>query len=439
VNEVSTSTPESTPPTSTSPPSSDLSSPSRKRSGTVSTGVAIGIAIVLLLIGFGGGYLTKDYLVKNNGTSSSTTAVQLTETGSSLLYPLMTSWAGNYSGATISAASTGSGTGQSDAEQGLVNMGASDGYVANASATSIVNFPVAISAQLIYYNLPGVSQHLNLNGSILAQIYLGTITTWNNPEILAAQPTNVQTELNGLSSTTIHPIKRADSSGDTFLFTSLCDMSYAGWTYGASTSALSGETAATGETGNSGVVSALHSTTNSIGYVGISYESSANAATPTALVYAAVGDNMSNSATGGINPANYIQPSASNISQDANLGLTRLQFSVYGLAVSLILGGSWGGATTLELGGGGSNPTTASPTPYPIVNLEYLLVKTGPTGTTVTSTTLTATVTFLEWALSTGNWASAGTQSTYITNVNFVPLTPEVTGYDLQEIASIHP
>jgi phosphate transport system substrate-binding protein len=433
---VSTSTPESTPSTTSNPPSSDLSSPSRKRGGTVSTGVAIALAIVLLLIGFGGGYLTKDYLTKSTSTSTST--VQLTETGSSLLYPLMTSWAGNYTGATISAASTGSGTGQSDAEEGLVNMGASDGYLSNASTTNLVNFPVAISAQLIFYNLPGVTAHLNLNGSILAQIYLGKITTWNNAEILAAQTSAVQGQLNGLSSQTIHPIKRSDSSGDTFLFSSLCDMSYSGWTYGASTSALTGSSA-TGATGNSGVVSALHSTTNSIGYVGISYEASAMASNPSALVYAAVGDNMSLSASGGTNAANYILPSASNISQDANLGLQRLQFSTYGLAVTLILGGSAAGATTLTLGGGGTNPTTASPTPYPIVNLEYLLVKTAPDGNVVTSTTLTATVTFLEWALSTGNWASAGTQSNSITQVNFVPLTPEVTGYDLQEIASIHP
>lgn len=432
---MSTSTPGSTPPSTTSSSSSDLSAPSRKRGGTVSTGVAIGIAIVLLIIGFGGGYLTKDLLTKNNNNSSST--VQLTESGSSLLYPLITRWAGNYTAATVSAASTGSGTGQADAIHSLINMGASDGYLSNASADSIVNFPVAISAQLIYYNLAGITAHLNLNGSILAQIYMGKITTWNNPEILAAQPTAVQTQLNGLSSEVIHPIKRADSSGDTFLFSTLCMESYSGWTYGIGTSALTGATVPQGETGNSGVVSALHSTANSIGYVGISYEASASP-----LVYAAVGDNESNSATGGINAANYILPSAGNISEDANLGLQRLDFGTYGLAVSLILGGSTQGAipsTSSNAGAGGTNPTTSYPSPYPIVNLEYLMVGVSPSGNVVTSSALTATVAFLEWAISTGNWASSGQQSGEITDVNFIPLTAAVAGYDMQEIATIHP
>ena len=339
-------------------PTEQLSTPARRRSGTVGTAAAIGIAVVLLIVGIAGGY----FLGADLNKSTSTTKVQLTETGSSLLYPLMTRWGGNYSAATLSAASTGSGTGQSDAELGLVNIGASDGYLSNASATSLINLPVAISAQLIYYNLPGITANLNLNGSVLAMIYNGTITTWNNPLILAAQPAGVQTQLNGLASETIHPIKRSDSSGDTFLFTSLCYLSWSQWSFGFSTSALTGDTVATGATGNSGVVSALGSTTNSIGYVGISYEASANSA---GLHYAALGDNSSLSAAGGISPANYILPSATNISYDANLGLTHLEFSTYQLAVSLILGGSPAGAIDLVKGAGGTNPTSASPTPYP--------------------------------------------------------------------------
>jgi phosphate transport system substrate-binding protein len=416
------------------PPVEQLSTPARKRSGTVSTAAAIAIAVVLLLVGVGGGYVLGMSMSKtsNNGTST----VQLTETGSSLLYPLVTRWAGNYTGATVSAASTGSGTGQSDAELGLVNIGGSDGYLANASVTSLINIPVAISAQLIFYNLPGVTAHLNLNGTVLAMIYNGTITSWNDPMILNAQPANVQTEINALASQTIHPIKRSDSSGDTFLFTSLCYMSWSQWSFGFSTSALTGDTVATGATGNSGVVSAISTTTNSIGYVGISYE---NTATADGLHYAALGDNNSLSAAGGVSSANYILPSATNISYDANLGLTHLEFSTYQLAVSLILGGSPAGAIDLVHGAGGTTPTTASPTPYPDANLEYMLIKTGPTGATVTSTALTATVQFLEWAISIGNWAPGSVPSSYIDAVNFIPLTPEVTGYDMQELASVQP
>ena len=427
---MSTQNPSGTTPPANTPPAEQLSSPSRRRSGTVGTGVAIAIAVVLLIVGIGAGYFVGYDAHKSSTTSTPT----LTETGSSLLYPLMTRWAGNYSAATISAASTGSGTGQSDAELGIVNIGASDGYLTNASQTGLINVPVAISAQLIYYNLPGITAHLNLNGTILAMIYNGTITTWNDPLILAAQSSTVQGQLNGLSSETISPIVRADSSGDSFLFSSLCYMSWSQWSFGYGTKVLETDPHATGADGNTGVVAALASTKNSIGYVGISYES---LATSDGLVYAALGDNLANSASGGVTASNYILPSAANISQDANLGLTHLQYSTYGLAVSLILGGSQAGAVNLTLGGGGTNPGGAYTTPYPDANLEYTLIKTAPVGPTVTSTNLAATVQFLEWAISVGNYAAGGANSVWITAVNFVTLTPEVVGYDMQELATV--
>jgi phosphate transport system substrate-binding protein len=396
-------------------------------------GAAIGIAVVLLIVGIVGGYYLGNSMAKTTSPGGGSKA-SITETGSSLLYPLMTRWAGNYSAATVSAASTGSGTGQSSAELGLVNIGGSDGYLANASQTGLINVPVAISAQLIYYHLSGITAHLNLNGTILAMIYNGTITNWNDPLILAAQSSSVQTQLNGLATEAITPIVRSDSSGDTFLFSSMCYMSWKPWTFGYSTKALETDPHATGASGNTGVVAALASTANSIGYVGISYESSAAS---DGLVYAALGDNNALSASGGVTASNYILPSAANISQDANLGLTHLQFSTYQLAVSLILGGSDAGAINLTQGGGGTAPSTAYPTPYPDANLEYSLIKTAPTGNTVTSANLAATVQFLEWALSVGNFGAGSVPSVWITSVNFIPLTPEVTGYDLQELASV--
>jgi phosphate transport system substrate-binding protein len=381
---------------------------------------------------------------KKTSSSSGPSSVQITELGSSLLYPLMQRWGPNYPAynpnVILSPAPGGSGAGQSNAELGLVNIGASDGYLANASQTSLINVPVAISAQLVYYNLPGIptSEHLNLNGSVLAMIYGQVITTWNNPLILAAQNSTVQNQLTGLASQTIYLVKRSDSSGDTFLFSSLCQMSWSGWTYGSSTSALSGLSGADviGANGNSGVVSALQKQTNAIGYVGISYESSASGGSP-ALGYAALGDNNSLSAAGGTVAANYILPTATTIAEDANLGLTHLDFATYQTAVSLILGGSPLGAITLTHGGGGTAPTSTYSTPYPIVNLEYTLIKTSPTGNVVTGAALAATVAFLIWAISNGNFASSGGPSGEIQGVNFVPLTPEVIGYDMQELSTV--
>jgi phosphate transport system substrate-binding protein len=398
---MSTQNPSGTSTTTTSSDQISSSSPSRKRSGTMSTGAAVGVAIVLLIVGLAGGYFVGSYL--NKGTSSTSTTT-ITETGSSLLYPLMESWGPAYTNYTpnvvLSPASTGSGTGQADAEQGLINIGASDGYLPNASATSLVNVPVAISSQLIWYNLPGVTGHLNLNGTVLGMIYSGTITTWNNAWILAA-----------------------DSSGDTFLFTSYCDMSWSGWSFGAGNAVLSGDKTPgiTFDTGNAGMVTGIEGTPEGIAYIGISYMSKV---TGTGISYAALGDNLSLSASGGTDSANYILWSPANVTADANLGLTHLNFPAYGLAVTLILGGSYAGAINLTLGGGGTNPAPGT-TPYPITNLEYTLVK------TTAQTNSKAIVLFLEWAISYGNAAQ------YLTPIGFVPLTPTVAGYDMQELGTV--
>ena len=409
----------------------------KRRSGGMSTGAAIAIAIVLLIVGIAGGY----FLGKSTNSTSTPSTINLTETGSSLLYPLFKDyWFPNYtaSNVVLSAASTGSGTGQSSAELGLVNIGASDGYLSNASTTNLINFPVAISAQLIYYNLPAPlnAVHLNLNGTILAEIYEGTITTWDNPLILAAQSPTVATELSAMSAQTIYTVKRSDSSGDTFLFTSYCYMSWSGFTYPVSTSGLSGLTGTdvlTGD-GNSGMVSTAKGQVGSIAYIGISYEASAAAA---GLEYAALGDNATlANGTYAAAASDYILPTATTISNDANLGLNRLEFSTYGLAVSLILGGSYAGAIDLVHGGGGTT-AAAGVAAYPIVNLEYALIKTVPGGTVVTAAALAATVAFMHWALSYGNYNSAGAPSAWIDGVNFVPLTPQVIGYDNVELASV--
>ena len=420
------------------PQTESLSTPVRKRSGQMSTGAAVGIAVVLLIVGVAGGYVLGTSLNK----SSSSSTVNLTETGSSLLYPLMKYyWGPNYtaydSNVVLSTASTGSGTGQTDAEGADVNIGASDGYLTTASSYNLLNIPVAFSAQLIYYNLPVTALetvHVNLNGEILALIYNGTISNWDNAMIQAANPA-IASELPNHA---IVPIIRKDSSGDTFLFSSLCQMSDKYWTYGVGTTALAG-TNWTEETGNTGMVSGVNATPYSIAYIGISYEASVTAEKNAAINYAALGDNQS--LTAPTVAANYVLPTPTDISNDANLALQHLNFAADGLQLSLILGGSYAGPTTLTAGAGGTNASAGLPA-YPLVNFEYAIVKTVPVssaGSVVTPTTLAATVAFLEWAVSSGNYATTGGQSVWIGDVHFVPLTPTVVGYDLQELAQIQP
>jgi phosphate transport system substrate-binding protein len=424
---------------SSSSGSDALSGSSHKRSSTVGVGVAIAIAIVLLIVGIAGGY----FIGSGTKSSSSTATINLTETGSSLLYPLFNNyWFPNYTAPNVvlSADSTGSGTGQTSAELGLVNIGASDAYLKNASATNLINYPVAISAQLIYYNLPSVTGHININGTVLGMIYAGAITTWDNPLILSAQNTTIAGELTALSSQTIYVTARSDSSGDTYLFTSYCYMSWAGFPYAPATASMSLSGVPSSNTlfgqGNSGMVSKIQGQTGAIGYVGISYEGLAASA---GLHYAAVGDNLTIAdGSYATSAANYILPTATTVSTDANLGLTHLDFPTYGLALTLILGGVPGTLTPTTPGQGGSNPVSGT-SPYPLVNLEYALIKTIPGGNVVTSAALAATVAFMHWAVSYGNFEPGGNgnPSTWINAVNFVPLTQEVIGYDMIELASV--
>ena len=94
----------------------------------------------------------------------------------------------------------------------------------------MLNIPLAISAQAINYNLPGLGDtHIKLSGPILAGIYSGKITMWNDPAIRAANP-GVD-----LPAHKIIPIHRVDGSGDTFIFTQYLSDSTPSW---ASTRAL---------------------------------------------------------------------------------------------------------------------------------------------------------------------------------------------------------
>jgi phosphate transport system substrate-binding protein len=145
--------------------------------------------------------------------------VSLTETGSSLLYPLWNLWGPAYTRAwpsvTISTASTGSGTGIAQTLAGVANVGASDAYLSPAQLAankSALNIPLAISSQFVAYNVKGV-KNLKLSGKVISQIFQGKITTWNAPAIAKL---NKGTTLPATPIVTIH---RADGSGDTFLFT----------------------------------------------------------------------------------------------------------------------------------------------------------------------------------------------------------------------------
>src|SRR5262249_14948938 len=121
----------------------------------------------------------------------------ITETGSSLLFPAFALWAtgyhSTYHNITVKVTSTSSGTGIKDASEGNVDMGASDAFLSTGNLVQhpdLLNIPLAISAQQVNYNLPSVprTKHLRLDGELLAEIYSGVVTRWNDPRIKDVNP-----------------------------------------------------------------------------------------------------------------------------------------------------------------------------------------------------------------------------------------------------------
>ncbi|MHB8462189.1 MAG: phosphate ABC transporter substrate-binding protein PstS, partial [Vulcanimicrobiaceae bacterium] len=181
---------------------------------------------------------------------SALAATKMLETGSSLVYPLMNLWVATYQkknpSVEITTQSTGSGTGIAQAVSGVAQIGASDAYMSNGQLAQgkMLNIPLAISAQQINYNIPGLNnRHLNLSGPVLAGIYSGKITMWDNAQIKALN----RSVASKLPHQTIIPIHRTDGSGDTFIFSQYLSFSTPSWKngpgYGTSISWPAGATA----------------------------------------------------------------------------------------------------------------------------------------------------------------------------------------------------
>jgi phosphate transport system substrate-binding protein len=323
-----------------------------------------------------------------------TVDVPLVESGSSLLYPLFNLWVASYSaghpGADITTTSTGSGAGIAQSIKGLVQIGASDAYLSDTLVKknpTMMSIPLAISSQAVNYNLPGVAS-LNLSGPILAGIYEGKITSWNDPAIAAANPGV------NLPEHAIIPVHRLDGSGDTFIFTQYLTASDAGWAntlkYGTAVSwpAVSGSL---GANGNSGMLKVVASNPYSLGYIGISYAKQVAAA---GLGTAA----LQNKA------GNYVLPTDENISTAA---ASVTDSTPADERISMIF--------------------AAGANAYPIVNYEYAIVDSKQPAPAVAE----AMRVFLTWAITEGNSPS------FLNQVHFQPLPAAVVALSQAQINKV--
>jgi phosphate transport system substrate-binding protein len=204
------------------------------------------------------------------GVTASASAASLSGAGSTLVAPLEALWNQGFAstGNSVSYAAVGSGTGITDITSGLVDFGASDAPLSaaqQAACASCVQIPWALSATAVGFHLNGVST-LKLTGKVLAEIYLGQITTWNNKQI---KNLNKKVHLPGRKITVIF---RSDGSGDTYAFTNYLSHVSGAWTSKVGPAATTvGFPTGIGGKGNSGVTAILANTNGGIAYVAASY------------------------------------------------------------------------------------------------------------------------------------------------------------------------
>ena len=197
-------------------------------------------------------------------------AAGLNGAGSTLVAPLMANWINGFEikeGIPVKYAAVGSGTGISQITARTVDFGASDAPLTPeqaAACNGCVQIPWALSATGIGFNVPGVKK-LNLSGKVLAGIYFGKITKWNDPKIKAANP---GAKLPGL---TITPVFRSDGSGDTYTFTNYLSKISPAWKSEVGYATTVGFKAGVGAKGNAGITATVVKTPGAIGYISASY------------------------------------------------------------------------------------------------------------------------------------------------------------------------
>lgn len=235
----------------------------------MNTKYTIIIAIIAIAIILGS---VAAYIYLSQPTAAKIT---LTGAGATFPYPILNSMINNYTtnvkpNVQINYQSIGSGGGISAYKQPTptVDFAASDAPLSASDASSIPNalhIPETIGAVTVAYNLPGVPSGLHLTGKVVADIFQGIITKWNDLAIQNLNPTTT------LPAETINTVHRSDGSGTTFIFTGYLSVSSAFWNSSVGQGKSVSWPVGVGSNGNTGVASSVNGTQYSIGYVELAY------------------------------------------------------------------------------------------------------------------------------------------------------------------------
>ncbi len=233
------------------------------------TRLAIPLAIVTLAACSGTERAGDD----SSAAVGSSGAVDLNGAGATFPYPLYSKWFSDYAaqrGVKINYQSIGSGGGIRQLAEGTVDFGASDGpmsdeEMASAKGGRILHLPTVLGADVVTYNLPEVTTPLRLTPDVIADIFLGRITRWNDPRLSAH---NVGVHLPARDILVVH---RSDGSGTTFIWTDYLATVSKAWADGPGRGKAIQWPVGFGGKGNEGVAGQVKQTPGSIGYVELAY------------------------------------------------------------------------------------------------------------------------------------------------------------------------
>jgi len=378
------------------------------------TGVTVLVVLILLVATI----LVVGYQQKWFGGSTSSSAgtcsqgVTLQGDGAQFVAPLMTAWTAAYgtqSGNQVNYPAGGSGTGLTHFSEHppLLDFAVTDDPLSAAERAAMPSQPLTLpmvgGALAIIYNLPGIAGHLNLTGALLAEIYNGNITTWNDPAITAINPGAA------LPAVQIYTVHRSDPAGTTYVLSDFLSQSSSYWAShvgkGISISFPSApkQTAAKG---NSLVLSTVATTSNSIGYSDLT---DVLTYTKSVVQYAAIQ-----------NPAtHYVVPTLADTA-------SAIADKVASIAHFPTSTGDWFNVSMVNANGSGD---------YPLATFVYMFVyQATDQGFTPSKSRSQVLVQWLDWALSTGQTLA---NETTPTQLYYAALPASIVALDRAGIASM--
>ncbi len=228
------------------------------------------LSVTLALAACGGG---KSDSAATGGTRAGGGGADLTGAGSTFAYPLYSRWASDYaptSGVRVNYQPIGSGGGIRQLSEQTVDFGATDApmtdeEMAKAKGGPVMHVPMAMGAVVVTYNLPGIAQPLKFDGAVLGDIFLGKITTWNDPRLRALNAGVT------LPNTPILVAHRSDGSGTTYTFTDYLSAVSPAWKQQVGKGKDVKWPVGLGGKGNEGVAGQVKQSQGAIGYVELAY------------------------------------------------------------------------------------------------------------------------------------------------------------------------